>query len=70
MTAVRGSIWEEKAALLILRSIVCEMPLCCPKRVTAALIRSDFPGVRSGGGCRGWLSRGADRKGAEGSKGR
>lgn len=52
-----------RAALLILRSIVCEMPVCCPKRVTAALRRNDF--LRVGGirGCRGWLSGGQTGRG-------
>lgn len=28
----------------ILRLIVCEIPFCCPKRVTLPLIRKDFLG--------------------------
>lgn len=57
--AVRCGIWE-KGNILILRSIVCEMPFCCPKRVTVSLIRSDFLGVE-GSRCRMKLLSGGER---------
>lgn len=44
--AVRGGVWE-KSNILILRSIVCEIPFCCPKSVTVSLIRNDSPGGES-----------------------
>ena len=47
--AVRRGVWE-KSNILILRSIVCEIPFCCPKSVTVSLIRNDSLG---GGGFTG-----------------
>lgn len=41
--AVRRGVWE-KSNILILRSIVCEIPFCCPKSVTVSLIRNDSLG--------------------------
>lgn len=70
-TAVRCGIWE-KSNILILRSIVCEMPFCCPKRATVSAIRRDFLGVEdshcwmrllSGGGGRGGGKRGSASQG-------
>ena len=41
--AVGCGDWE-KSNILILRSIVCEIPFCCPKCVTVSLIRNDSLG--------------------------
>ena len=34
----------KKSNILILRSIVCEIPFCCPESVTVSLIRNDSLG--------------------------
>lgn len=63
--AARCSIWG-KSHILILRSIVCEMPFCCPKRVTVAVMRNDVLGA-DGADAQGDGSPGAG--GAEGGRG-